>query len=140
ARALFGDQPVRGDVWPIVLDACRTVGRPIVFSILILLLSFVPVFALGGLEGKMFRPLATTKTLALIASAILAVTVVPALCAIVIRGRIRGEHTNWIVRSVAGVYRPVLSYLLERPAAMIWIMGLTFVCGFAPLGIVWISR
>jgi Cu(I)/Ag(I) efflux system membrane protein CusA/SilA len=139
-RKRFGDEPVRGDVLPTVTGACQTVGRPIVFSVLILLLSFVPVFALGGLEGKMFRPLATTKSLALLASAILAVTVVPALCAILVRGRIRGEQANWIVRSVAGVYRPVLSYLLDRPAVMVWIMGLTILFGFAPLGSVWILR
>ena len=139
-RKQFGDERVQGEVLPTIVAACQTVGRPIVFAVLILLLSFVPVFALGGLEGKMFRPLATTKSLALLASALLGVTVVPALCAVLIRGRIQSERASWIVRSVAGVYRPMLSYLLERPAVMIWIMGLTFVCGFAPLGNAWISR
>src|SRR5262249_22186094 len=57
-RERFGDQPVRGDVRLIVQRACLAVGRPIVFSVAIMLLSFLPVFALGGMEGKMFRPLA----------------------------------------------------------------------------------
>src|SRR5262249_45081901 len=57
----FGDRPVGGDVRAVVLPACRTVGRPIFFSVVIMLLSFLPVFALGGIEGKMFHPLAFTK-------------------------------------------------------------------------------
>src|SRR5262249_29634370 len=65
----FGDGPVRGDVRALVLDACRTVGRPLFFSVVIMLLSFLPVFALGGVEGKMFRPLAFTKSFALMATA-----------------------------------------------------------------------
>src|SRR3954470_8397633 len=107
-RAHFGDRPVRGDVRPIVLDACRTVGRPIVFSVAIMLLSFLPVFALGGLEGKMFRPLAFTKAFALLASAAIVVTLVPALCTVALRGRMRGERESPIVRGVINVYRPIL--------------------------------
>src|SRR5262249_40883917 len=90
-KARFGDQPVRGDVRALVLPACQAVGRPIVFSVAIMLLSFLPVFALGGLEGRMFRPLAFTKCFALIAVAVLSITLVPALCTIFIRGRLRGE-------------------------------------------------
>src|SRR5262249_8963557 len=86
----FGDKPVRGDVRQWVLPACRTVGRPIFFSVLIMLLSFLPVFALGGMEGKMFRPLAFTKSFALLAVGVLAVTPVPGLCTRFIPGRLRG--------------------------------------------------
>jgi len=139
-RLTFGDRPVQGDVSAVVREACQTVGRPIFFSVLIMLLSFVPVFALGGMAGKMFRPLAATKSLAMLAAALLAITVVPALCALLIRGRIRAEHTNWLVQSVARVYRPILSFLLERPGLMVWIMGATFLCGFAPLGSAWLWR
>ena len=134
-RLRFGDRPVNGDIQETVREACLAVGRPIFFSVAIMLLSFVPVFALGGMAGKMFLPLAAAKSLAMLAAAVLAISVVPALCAIFIRGRIRGEHQNWLVTSVAGVYRPVLSYLLDRPGLMLWIMGATFLCGFAPLGI-----
>jgi Cu(I)/Ag(I) efflux system membrane protein CusA/SilA len=84
----FGARPVTGDVREIVLSACRTVGRPIFFSVIIMLLSFLPVFALGGIEGKMFRPLAFTKCFALVSVAVLAITLVPALCTFFIRGRL----------------------------------------------------
>jgi Cu(I)/Ag(I) efflux system membrane protein CusA/SilA len=130
----FGSQPVRGDVRPIVLASCQTVGRPIVFSILIMLLSFLPVFVLGGIEGRMFRPLAITKSFALLASVLLAVTLVPALCTICLRGRMRSERESWIVRSVIDVYRPVLNALLDRPAPLVWFLGVTFVVGLAPIG------
>ncbi|MDZ4781553.1 MAG: efflux RND transporter permease subunit, partial [Planctomycetia bacterium] len=133
-HAEFGDRPVTGDVRHIVLPACRTVGRPMFFAILIMLLSFLPVFALGGLEGKMFRPLAYTKSFALIAVGVLAITLVPALCTIFVRGRLRGERASWVVRSVVDVYRPVLEYLLDRPLALVVLLGATLIVGFAPLG------
>lgn len=133
-HAAFGDQPVRGDTRAVVLPACRAVGRPIVFSVAIMLLSFLPVFALGGMEGKMFRPLAYTKSFALLAVAVLAVTLVPALCSIFIRGRLRSEHDNPLVRGVIEVYRPVLSYMLDHPVVLAWLVGATFLLGLAPLG------
>src|SRR5207249_6455668 len=134
----FGDRPVRGDVRALVLPACQAVGRPIFFSVVIMLLSFLPVFALGGLEGKMFRPLAFTKSFALLAVAVLAITLVPALCTIFIKGKLRREHDSWLVRSVLQVYRPVLGYLLDRPAALVWFMGVTLLVGLAPLGSRWL--
>jgi copper/silver efflux system protein len=133
-REQFGGQPVRGDVREIVLPACLAVGRPIVFSVAIMVLSFLPVFALGGIEGKMFQPLAYTKSFALVAVAGLAITLVPALCTILIRGRLRSEMENPLIRSVIDVYRPVLSYLMDRPGALVWVLGATFLLGFAPLG------
>jgi Cu(I)/Ag(I) efflux system membrane protein CusA/SilA len=133
-RERFGDSPVRGDVRQLVAQACRGVGRPVFFSVLIMLLSFFPVLALSGLEGKMFRPLTLTKSFALAAAAVLAITVVPALCTFFVRGRMRRETDSWLVRSTLEVYRPVLTYLLDRPAALAWVIGATFLCGFAPLG------
>jgi copper/silver efflux system protein len=130
----FGDQPVRGDVRDIVLPACQAVGRPIFFSIMIMLLSFLPVFALGGMEGKMFHPLAFTKSFALLTVSGLAITLVPALCTVFIRGRLRNETDSWLVRGVIDVYRPVLSFFLDHPAAIFWVVGATFLVGFAPIG------
>jgi Cu(I)/Ag(I) efflux system membrane protein CusA/SilA len=130
----FGDRPVRGDVRDVVLPACLEVGRPIFFSVLIMLLSFLPVFALGGMEGKMFRPLAFTKSFALASVAVLAITLVPALCSLFIKGRLRGEMESPVVRGVVEVYRPVLGYLLDRPAPLAWVLGVTFVVGLAPIG------
>ena len=93
-RERFGNRVVRGDVRDIVLPACLAVGRPIVFSVAIMVLSFLPVFALGGIEGKMFHPLAYTKTFALGAVALLAITLVPALCTIFIRGKLRSRSSQ----------------------------------------------
>jgi Cu(I)/Ag(I) efflux system membrane protein CusA/SilA len=111
----FGDQPVTGDTRPLVLEACKVVGRPLFFSVVIMLVSFLPVFALTGMEGKMFHPLALTKTFALVGVSLLAVTLVPALLPTFVRGRLRGERESWLLRSVIDVYRPVLLFLLERP-------------------------
>ncbi len=133
-REQFGNRVVRGDVSAIVLQACLAVGRPIVFSVAIMVLSFLPVFALGGIEGKMFHPMAYTKTFALGAVAILAITLVPALCTIFIRGKLRSETDNPLIRGVIEVYRPVLSYLIDQPAALAWVLGVTFLLGFIPLG------
>ena len=133
-RDHFGDEPARGDLRAIVLPACLEVGRPIFFSVVIMLLSFLPVFALGGIEGKMFRPLAFTKTFALLTVAGLAITLVPALCTVFIRGRLRREADSPLVRGVIEVYRPTLAYLLDRPAPLAWVLGATFLVGFAPVG------
>ena len=129
-----GGRPVRGDTREVALPACLAVGRPIVFSVAIMLLSFLPVFALGGIEGKMFHPLAYTKSFALLAVAALAVTMVPALCTVFIRGRLRSDRDNPLVRGMIEVYRPVLSYLFDHPVVLAWIIGVTFLVGLAPLG------
>ena len=137
-RRRYGDQPVTRDVSAAVISACQSVGRPVFFSVLIMLVSFLPVFALRGIDGRMYAPLAWTKTLALISAAALAVTLVPALSAILIRGRMRDESESWIVRSVIQVYRPILSLLLDRPGPLVWILSATFVLAAAPLGHRWL--
>ncbi|HET6575918.1 MAG TPA: efflux RND transporter permease subunit [Fimbriiglobus sp.] len=133
-----GDQPVRGDTREEVLAACRQVGRPIFFSVLIMLLSFLPVFALGGLEGKMFHPLAFTKSFAMLGVGLLSITLVPALCTVFVRGRLRSEEEVRLVRGLMRVYRPVLAFLLDRPAGIVWFVGLTLVLGAAALGDDWL--
>src|SRR5207237_1045101 len=96
---------------PRILEAVREstclVGRPIVFSMIIIILAFVPVFALTGQEGKLFHPLAFTKTFAMTAATLLAVTLVPALCSLLIGGRIRGEDANPVMRPLVWRYRPL---------------------------------
>ena len=99
-----------------------------------MVISFLPVFALGGIDGKLFRPLAFTKTFALIAVALLSVTLVPVLCTLFIRGRLRTESDSWIVRSVMEVYRPVLNFLLDHPTVIAWIISVTFLLGVTPIG------
>jgi len=111
----FGAGSIAGDTRKIVAESCRLVARPIFFSVIIMVVSFFPVFALGGTEGKLFRPLAFTKTFALLGVALLAITLVPALIPLFVRGRLRNERENWVVRSVADVYQPVLRFFLENP-------------------------
>ncbi len=133
-RRRFGDEPVHGDVSDTVASACQTVGWPVFCSILVMVISFAPVFALGGIDGRMYHPLAWTKSLALISAALLAVTLVPALCSFLVRGRIRDESDSGIVRGVIRVYRPMLSSLLERPGPLILLLCVTLVLSTIPLG------
>ncbi len=97
-----------------VLDATRLVGRPIFFSLAIIILAFLPVFALAGQEGKLFHPLAFTKTFAMIGATVLSVTLVPVLCSLLIGGRIRGEEANPVMRPLVWAYRPVLDFALRH--------------------------
>src|SRR6185436_11673006 len=78
-KGKFGDEKVRGDTTEIVVKSCRLVGGPIFFSVVIMLVSFLPVFAFGGQEGKLSHPLAFTKSFAMVGVAVMAVTLVPAL-------------------------------------------------------------
>ncbi len=97
-----------------VLEATRLVGRPIFFSMAIIILAFIPVFALTGQEGKLFHPLAFTKTFAMAGATILSVTLVPVLCTLLIGGRIRGEEDNPVMRPLVWLYRPVLGWALRH--------------------------
>ena len=134
-KAKFGDAQVTGDTREIVLNACRTVGRPIFFSVLIMLLSFIPVFMLTGREGKLFHPLAFTKSLALIGVALISVTVVPALIPTFLKGRLKSEQQNWIVRGFINVYKPLLTFFLPRRNLVMWSFAalLLLAAGLFPL-------
>ena len=131
----FGDRKVTGDIRELVIGPCRTVGRPIFFSVLIMLLSFVPVFMLSGREGKLFHPLAFTKSFAMIGVAIISVTLVPALIPIFIRGRLRSEEENAIVRSFIYIYKPLLTWALPRRNLVMWMFAalLILAAGMFPL-------
>ena len=86
------------------LTAARQVARPIFFSMLIILLSFLPVFVLTGEEGKLFHPLALTKTFAMIIATALAMTLVPTLCSLLVRGPFQPENRNWIMLRLLALY------------------------------------
>ncbi|WP_428772583.1 efflux RND transporter permease subunit [Vibrio sp.] len=105
--------------WQIVGRAAQEVGAPLFFSLLIITLSFVPVFALEGQEGKMFSPLAFTKTYAMAAAAGLAITLVPVLMGYFIRGNILPEHRNPVNKLLVSLYRPLLNLSLTYPKSMI---------------------
>ncbi len=102
------------ETWEITLVACKQVGRPIFFAMAIIILAFVPVFALGGQEGKLFHPLAWTKTFAMIGSTVLAVTLVPVLCSLLVRGPFHAEDRNWVMRFLLKLYDPALNWALKH--------------------------
>jgi Cu(I)/Ag(I) efflux system membrane protein CusA/SilA len=102
------------DRWRVVVDSAREVGPALVFSLLIITVSFVPVFALEGQEGRLFKPLAYTKTFAMAASSLLAVTLVPVAMGVFIRGRLFRERANPLNRSLIRIYRPALEAVLRH--------------------------
>ncbi len=105
--------------WQVIGKAAEEVGAPLFFSLLIITLSFVPVFALEGQEGKMFSPLAFTKTYAMAAAAGLAITLVPVLMGYFVRGNIISEHKNPVNKGLVALYRPLLNLSLRYPKSMI---------------------
>jgi len=116
--------------WRIMADAATEVGPPLFFSLLIITLSFLPVFTLEAQEGRLFAPLAFTKTYAMAASAGLSITLVPVLMGYFIRGKVTPEHKNPINRALIAIYQPVIHAVIRFPkgtlaaAAVILIVGL----------------
>ncbi len=108
-----------GTRWEIVLESAKQVGPPLFFSLLIITFSFLPVFALEQQEGRLFKPLAFTKTFAMAGSALLSITLVPVLMGFLIRGKIRPEATNPVNRGLQWMYRPVIDFALRRPLIVI---------------------
>ena len=121
----------RGRVLEAVRDATKTVGRPVFFSMLIIGLAFVPVFALTGQEGKLFHPLAFTKTFAVLAATFIAVTLVPVLCSFLLRGRLHAEDSNPVMRGLKRAYEPVLRGALAHPAVTLGAAAVIFLGSLA---------
>ncbi len=119
--------------WTVVTEAAVEVGPALFFSLLIITLSFVPVFTLEAQEGRLFAPLAFTKTYAMAASAALAVTLVPVLMGYLIRGRIPHEQSNPVNRMLIALYRPVLAWVLRFPKVTIAVALLALASTAIPL-------
>ncbi|MDB6115587.1 MAG: cusA 1, partial [Lacunisphaera sp.] len=100
------------EVFRHTLEAATQVGRPMFFSMMIIILAFVPVFLLTGQEGKLFHPLAYTKSFALLGAVLLAITAVPVFCTILVRGPFKPESENWLMRALLKIYDPVLNWAL----------------------------
>ncbi len=96
-----------------IVDACREVGPALFFSLLIITVSFLPVFTLEGQEGRLFQPLAYTKTFSMAGAALLSITLVPVLMFLFIRGRIPSENANPLVRFMIWVYRPIIAWVMR---------------------------
>lgn len=107
------------NIWPVVRKAAGEVGPALFFSLLIITVSFLPVFTLTGQEGKLFGPLACTKTYAMAAAAMLAITLTPVLMGYAIRGRIRAEAANPVNRVLMRIYEPVLKGALRHPRLVV---------------------
>ncbi len=119
--------------WDIMSRAAVEVGPPLFFSLLIITLSFLPVFTLEAQEGKLFAPLAFTKTYAMAAAAGLSITLVPVLMGYFIRGHITPEHKNPINRVLIAGYRPFINLVLKRPLLIVVLSGAVVVSGVWPL-------
>ncbi|CUW22738.1 Cation efflux system protein CusA [Serratia grimesii] len=128
-----GQQPTSADYWRISEQAAVEVGPALFCSLLIITLSFIPVFTLQAQEGRMFSPLAYTKTYAMAVAAGLGITLVPVLMGYFIRGRIPDEHANPINRWLIRLYQPVLAAVLARPKTTLGVSLLLLLLTLYPL-------
>ncbi|MBP9936960.1 MAG: efflux RND transporter permease subunit, partial [Pyrinomonadaceae bacterium] len=108
------DPKDRKAVWDTVLESTKLVGRPVFFSMAIIILAFIPVFALEGQEGKLFHPLAFTKTFAMVGATIIAVSLVPVLCTFLLGGKFHSEQSNPVMRFLHAIYKPSLLFALKH--------------------------
>src|SRR5205085_5198861 len=120
------DPKDRRRVWQTILESTKLVGRPVFFSMAIIILAFIPVFALTGQEGKLFHPLAFTKTFAMVGATVIAVTLVPVLCTFLLGGKFHSEQSNPVMRLLRALYRPALRLALNHRAVTIAIAALLF--------------
>ncbi|MBX9629878.1 MAG: efflux RND transporter permease subunit [Burkholderiales bacterium] len=127
-------QPLGGEArWKVIGDSAAEVGPALFLSLLIITLSFIPVFTLEAQEGRLFSPLAFTKTYAMAAAAGLSVTLIPVLMGYLIRGRIPDERTNPLNRFLIALYRPLLDTVLRVPKLTLAIAALALVASLWPL-------
>lgn len=117
----------------LIIDAACEVGPALFFSLLIITLSFIPVFTLEAQEGKLFSPLAYTKTYAMAAAAGLSITLIPVLMTLFIRGNIRSEHDNPLNRTLIAIYKPMLSRVLHYPKITLGVALVLVLITFYPL-------
>ncbi|WP_449448195.1 efflux RND transporter permease subunit [Thermomonas brevis] len=132
-RDVQGREPVGNERWELIADAAAEVGPALFVSLLVITLSFVPVFALQAQEGRLFSPLAYTKTYAMAAAAGLSITLIPVLMGYLIRGHIRAERDNPINRSLIALYRPVLDAVLRFPKLTLALAGIVLLLSLIPL-------
>ncbi|MGB5578714.1 MAG: efflux RND transporter permease subunit [Woeseiaceae bacterium] len=118
--------------WRIIGDAATEVGPPLFFSLLIITLSFLPVFTLEAQEGRLFAPLAFTKTYAMAAAAGLSITLVPVLMGYFIRGKVTPEHKNPINRILVAAYQPVIHAVIRFPKGTLALAGIVLLIGLWP--------
>ncbi len=128
-----GEAPQGKTHWQVIANAATEVGPALFLSLLIVTLSFVPVFSLENEEGRLFAPLAYTKTFAMAAAALLAVTLVPVLMGYFVRGKIRSEESNPITRALVYLYQPTLSKVMAWPKTTVLVALLLAGSAYYPL-------
>ncbi|MDZ4729908.1 MAG: CusA/CzcA family heavy metal efflux RND transporter [Xanthomonadales bacterium] len=119
--------------WSVVSEAAVEVGPPLFFSLLIITVSFLPVFTLQAQEGRMFAPLAFTKTYAMAVAAGLSITLVPVLMGYFVRGKIMQEHRNPLNRALVWFYRPIIAAVSHHPGIIFLLTAVLVVVGFWPV-------
>ena len=118
--------------WELIADAAKEVGPSLFFSLLIIAVSFLPVFTLEAQEGRLFRPLAYTKTYAMIGSSLLAVTIVPVMMGYLIRGKILPEHKNPVNRFLIWIYHPIIKLVLKAKFLVILLAIVVMTVSYIP--------
>ena len=118
--------------WAIILESAKEVGPSIFYSLLVITVSFLPVFALEQQEGRLFKPLAYTKTYAMGAAAILAVTIVPILLGYLVRGKMKKEEVNPITKFLSKIYHPVVNFVINKRWLVIGASALIVIFTFIP--------
>ena len=118
--------------WDLITDAAKEVGPALFFSLLIIAVSFLPVFTLEAQEGRLFRPLAYTKTYAMLGSSLLAVTIVPVLMGYLIRGKILPEHKNPVNRFLVWVYHPIIKLVLKAKIPVVVLAIVVLALSYIP--------
>ncbi|MGB8146313.1 MAG: efflux RND transporter permease subunit, partial [Chromatiaceae bacterium] len=118
--------------WAMVGRSTTEVGPALFLSLIIVTLSFLPVLALQGEEGRLFAPLAYTKTYAMAAAALLSITLVPVLLGLFVRGRLRGEQENPVNRALMAAYRPLLAWVMRQPGRVLWLALALTIAGAWP--------
>src|SRR5204863_8295216 len=108
-----GRDPTHVERRPVILEASKSVGRPLFFSLLVITVSFIPVFSLEAQEGRLFSPLAYTKTFSMFFASLLGVTLVPVLMVLLIRGKITSEAKNPINRLLIWISQPFVHFVLR---------------------------
>jgi Cu(I)/Ag(I) efflux system membrane protein CusA/SilA len=118
--------------WQLILDASKEVGPALFFSLLIIAVSFLPVFTLEAQEGRLFRPLAYTKTYAMLGASLLAITIVPVLMGYMIRGRIRPEDKNPVNRFLIWIYHPIIKIVLKAKILVVLLAIIVLAVTYIP--------
>jgi Cu(I)/Ag(I) efflux system membrane protein CusA/SilA len=113
AHVRLAAAPPGADRRNVIVEACKEVGRPIFFSLLLITVSFLPIFTLAGQAGRLFRPLAFTKTFAMLAASLLSITLAPPLMVLLLRGRFRKEEQNPVNRLLGRIYRPMVRLMVR---------------------------